>query len=32
VALAERLGVELMTADERLIRAVRTHTTIAVLP
>ncbi len=32
VALAERLGAELLTADERLSRAVRTHTTIGVLP
>jgi len=32
VALAERLGADLLTADERLARAVRTHTSIAVLP
>jgi len=32
VALAEHLGAELLTADERLMRAVRTHTTIGVLP
>jgi predicted nucleic acid-binding protein len=32
VALAERLGAELLTADERLSRAVRTHMTIGLLP
>jgi predicted nucleic acid-binding protein len=32
VALAELLGAELLTADARLSRAVRTHTTIGVLP
>jgi predicted nucleic acid-binding protein len=32
VALAERLGAELLTADERLSRAVHAHTTIVVLP
>jgi predicted nucleic acid-binding protein len=32
VALAERLGAEILTADERLARAVRTHTAIGVLP
>jgi predicted nucleic acid-binding protein len=31
VALAEHLNAELMTADDRLVRAVRTHTRIAVL-
>jgi predicted nucleic acid-binding protein len=32
VALAERLSAELLTADERLSHATRTHTTIGVLP
>ncbi len=32
VALAEHLGAELLTADEPLARAVRIHTTVAVLP
>lgn len=32
VALAELLGAELLTADERLSRAVRTHTNVSVLP
>ena len=32
VALAEHLGAELLTADERLARAVQAHTKIAVLP
>ena len=32
VALTEILGAELLTADERLSRAVRTHTTVGVLP
>ena len=32
VALAEALGADLLTADERLLRAVRTHTAIPVLP
>lgn len=32
VALAEGLGADLLTADEHLSRAVRTHTTIGVLP
>jgi predicted nucleic acid-binding protein len=32
VALAEVLGAELLTADERLSRAVRTHTAVGVLP
>src|SRR5439155_14340804 len=32
VALAERLAAELLTSDERLTRAVRTHTGIGVLP
>ena len=32
VALAERLKADLLTADERLSRAVRTHTRISVLP
>lgn len=32
VALAESLGAALLTADEPLARAVRTHTKIAVLP
>ena len=32
VVLAERLGAELLTADERLARAVRAHTAIGVLP
>ena len=31
VALAEVLGAELLTADERLSRAVRTHTAVGVL-
>ncbi len=32
VALAEHLAGELLTSDERLARAVRTHTDIGVLP
>ncbi|CAN5651441.1 hypothetical protein BH24CHL9_BH24CHL9_11440 [soil metagenome] len=32
VALAEDLGAELLSADERLARAVRTHTSVAMLP
>jgi predicted nucleic acid-binding protein len=32
VALAERLAAELLTADERLARAVRTHSEIRALP
>ncbi len=32
VALAEVLGAELLTADERLSRAVRTHTAVGALP
>jgi len=32
VALAELLDAELLTADERLARAVRTHTIVGVLP
>jgi predicted nucleic acid-binding protein len=32
VALAERLGAQLLTADERLATATRTHTVIGVLP
>jgi len=32
VALAERLGADLLTADERLSRAVRTHAQIGLLP
>lgn len=32
VALAELLDAELLTADERLTRAVRTHTGVGVLP
>jgi predicted nucleic acid-binding protein len=32
VALAELLGAELLTADERLSRAVRTHAGVGVLP
>lgn len=32
VALAELLGADLLTADERLTRAVRTHTGVRVLP
>ena len=32
VALAESLGAQLLTADERLARAARTHTSLAVLP
>ncbi len=32
VALAEALGADLLTADERLSRAVRTHTAVNVLP
>jgi len=31
VALAEILGADLLTADERLSRAVRTHTAVGVL-
>jgi predicted nucleic acid-binding protein len=31
VALAERLGAELLTADERLARAVRAHTSVGLL-
>ncbi|MGH2511472.1 MAG: type II toxin-antitoxin system VapC family toxin [Candidatus Limnocylindrales bacterium] len=31
VALAEVLGADLLTADEQLSRAVRTHTTVTVL-
>jgi predicted nucleic acid-binding protein len=31
VALAEALGADLLTADERLSRAVRTHTAVDVL-
>ena len=31
VALAEVLGAELLTADERLIRAVRANTAVGVL-
>ncbi|MGH2830253.1 MAG: type II toxin-antitoxin system VapC family toxin [Actinomycetota bacterium] len=30
VALAEQLGADLLTADSRLIRSVRTHTLVAV--
>jgi predicted nucleic acid-binding protein len=32
VALAEVLRAELLTADERLSRAVRTHTAVVVVP
>ena len=32
VALAEVLGSDLLTADERLARAVRTHTAVNLLP
>jgi predicted nucleic acid-binding protein len=32
VALAELLGADLLTADERLARAVRTHTAVNLLP
>lgn len=32
VALAEGVGADLLTADEPLARAVRTHTRITVLP
>jgi predicted nucleic acid-binding protein len=32
VALAELLGADLLTADERLARAVRTHTGVGLLP
>jgi predicted nucleic acid-binding protein len=32
VALAERLAAGLLTADERLARAVRTHTEVQALP
>lgn len=32
VALAEGLGADLLSADEPLARAVRTHTTIGLLP
>lgn len=32
VALAEQLGAGLLTADERLARAVRTHTKVGLLP
>jgi len=32
VALAELLGADLLTADDRLSRAVRTHTALRVLP
>jgi predicted nucleic acid-binding protein len=32
VALAERVAGELLTSDERLVRAVRAHTEIGVLP
>jgi predicted nucleic acid-binding protein len=32
VALAELLGAEILTADERLTRAVRTHTGLGLLP
>ena len=32
VALAEVLSAELLTADERLVRAVLTHTSVGVLP
>jgi len=32
VALAERLDGRLLTSDERLARAVRTHTRVDVLP
>jgi predicted nucleic acid-binding protein len=32
VALAEVLGADLLTADERLSRAVRAHTTVVILP
>jgi predicted nucleic acid-binding protein len=31
VALAEVIGADLLTADERLSRAVRTHTAVVVL-
>jgi predicted nucleic acid-binding protein len=31
VALAEVLAADLLTADERLARAVRTHTSVGVL-
>jgi predicted nucleic acid-binding protein len=31
VALAEVIGADLVTADERLSRAVRTHTAVVVL-
>jgi predicted nucleic acid-binding protein len=32
VALAELLGADLLTADVRLARAVRAHTTVVILP
>jgi predicted nucleic acid-binding protein len=32
VALAERIGAEILTADQSLARAVRNHTEIATLP
>jgi predicted nucleic acid-binding protein len=32
VALAEALGAEVLTADERLARAVRAHTAVGVVP
>lgn len=32
VALAESLAAQLLTADERLARAARTHTNVGVLP
>lgn len=32
VALAERLDAELLTADEHLARAARTHTAVDVVP
>jgi len=32
VALAETIGAELLTADDRLVRAVTAHTALAVCP
>ena len=32
VALAERLDASLLSADRRLVRAVRTHTSVSTLP
>lgn len=32
VALAESLGAELLTADERLVRSVRSHGSVGILP